>query len=74
MGGECIDVKEGSERNLIEGNDCTGAVDIDSGAINIRGDKNIVRSNFIYNNDGAGVRLGGHKVKKRIYGVENDVI
>ena len=74
VGGECIDIKEGSEGNFVENNVCIGASDIESGAINIRGDGNYVfNGNHIYGNHGAGVRLGGHKVRGHTYGVNNHI-
>lgn len=57
-GGECIDIKEGASDNLIEFNSCTGSQDADSGAINVRGNNNIIRNNSVYGNVGAGIRLG----------------
>ncbi|RLA83701.1 MAG: hypothetical protein DRG78_03585 [Epsilonproteobacteria bacterium] len=58
-GSECIDVKEGSHSNLLEYNICTKQKDKNVGGISIRGNKNIIRKNIIFNNDGAGIRLGG---------------
>lgn len=59
QGNECVDVKEGAERNLIERNWCTGQRDERAGGISIRGNRNVVRFNAIGGNRGAGVRLGG---------------
>lgn len=59
QGNECVDIKEGSENNIIEYNDCTGQKDIESGGFDLRGSSNIIRYNKSYKNLGAGVRLGG---------------
>lgn len=73
QGNECVEAKEGSERNIIEYNLCTGQKDPNSGGIVSRGSTNIIRYNEIYGNIGAGVRLGGHFVDGLQYGVENEV-
>lgn len=56
---ECVDVKEASHDNIIEHNKCTGQQDDESGGMDARGDYNTFRNNEIYDNVGAGVRLGG---------------
>ncbi len=58
-GSECIDVKEGSYGNILEYNLCTQQKDSNVGGISIRGNKNIIRKNVVFNNLGAGIRLGG---------------
>lgn len=58
-GNECVDIKEGSSRNLIEYNDCASQQDSASGGFNVRGNDNTFRFNRIFGNRGAGVRLGG---------------
>ena len=73
QGNECVEAKEGSERNIIEYNICTGQKDPNSGGIVSRGKANIIRYNEIYANIGAGVRLGGHLVDGIQYGVDNQV-
>ncbi len=59
QGNECVDVKENSKFNIIEYNSCTGQKDPESGGMDARGDHNIFRHNDIFDNEGAGVRLGG---------------
>lgn len=58
-GNECVDIKEGSERNVVEFNDCTGQRDPHSGGFDARGKENTFRYNRSYGNAGAGIRLGG---------------
>lgn len=58
--GECIDIKEGAGRNLVEHNICAGALDPDSGGISVRSNHNIIRYNVVDSGTGVGVRLGGH--------------
>lgn len=74
-GAECIDVKEGASENLIEGNDCSGQKDANSGGISIRGPRNIVRRNRVHDNLGAGIRLGGDEPTDAIENVvvENEI-
>lgn len=69
-GNECVDVKEGSVRNVIEYNDCTGQKDPESGGFSSRGDRNVFRHNTVHDNVGAGVRLGGDEETD---GIKNDV-
>ena len=73
QGNECVEAKEGTEYNIIEYNICTGQKDPNSGGIVSRGKGNIIRYNEIYDNVGAGVRLGGHFVDDVQYGVDNQV-
>ena len=71
QGNECVEAKEGTERNVIEYNICTGQKDPNSGGIVSRGKANIIRYNEIHGSVGAGVRLGGHHVDGVQYGVNN---
>jgi hypothetical protein len=68
---ECVDIKEGSHHNILENNICTGQLDPKSGGFSIRGNNNIIRNNIIYDNKGAGIRIGGHKstdgINNKIY-------
>jgi hypothetical protein len=70
QGNECVDIKEGSSRNIVEYNRCTGQKDEDSGGLGSRGNNNIFRYNLIYGNEGAGIRLGGDTEKD---GIENEI-
>ncbi len=70
FGSECVDVKEGSSFNVIEYNQCSHEKDKKVAGIAIRGNQNIVRHNIIYNNMGAGIRLGGDLPSD---GIENDI-
>lgn len=70
QGNECVDIKERALENIVEYNTCTGQQDPESGGMDSRGDKNIFRYNTIYNNRGAGVRLGGDGESD---GIENQV-
>ena len=47
--------------------------DSESGGFGSRGDYNIIPYNEIYENQGAGIRLGGHVVDNIYYGIGNDV-
>ncbi len=58
-GSECIDIKEGSSKNIIEYNTCTNQKDDNVGGISVRGNDNTIRYNIIFSNKGAGIRLGG---------------
>ena len=40
---ECVDIKEGSTENIVQGNFCSDQIDKQSGCFNIRGDDNIIR-------------------------------
>ncbi|CAM9259817.1 unnamed protein product [Choristocarpus tenellus] len=68
-GNECVEVKEGTEHNVIEGNTCGGQLDAESGCFGSRGDKSIFRFNKGDGCDGAGVRVGGHME----YGIDNKI-
>ena len=70
QGNECVDIKEGSSFNVIEYNNCTGQQDENSGGLDSRGNDNIFRYNNVYDNLGAGVRLGGDEDED---GVNNQV-
>ncbi|CBJ28892.1 FirrV-1-B30 precursor [Ectocarpus siliculosus] len=72
-GNEGIDVKEGTVDTLIEYNEVYMQYDDDSGGIGSRGDRSIIRYNYIEDTDGAGVRLGGHTVDGIEYGKNNQV-
>jgi len=60
-GNECVDIKEGSSGNIVEGNDCTGQRDKESAGLDSRGDRNVFRNNRVHGNRGAGIRFGGDK-------------
>lgn len=70
-GGECVSVKEAATANRIEANTCSGQLDANSGAIEIRGNTNVVVGNTVTHGKGAGIRLEG---ATRGDGVENDVV
>lgn len=70
QGNECVDIKEGSSKNLVENNTCTGQKDEDSGGLCSRGNNNIFKNNISYGNAGSGIRLGGDKKDD---GISNDV-
>jgi hypothetical protein len=70
QGNECTDIKEGSTGNIVEYNTCTGQKDENSGGFDSRGNENVFRFNEIFDNLGAGVRLGGDN---EIDGVNNHV-
>lgn len=59
QGNECVDIKEGSTKNLVENNSCTGQKDPESAGLDSRGNSNIFRYNKVFGNKGAGIRLGG---------------
>jgi hypothetical protein len=69
-GNECIEMKEGTHDNIVEHNICTEQEDDNSAGIGSRG-SNIIRYNEIYDNEGAGIRLGGHEVDGVQYGTDN---
>lgn len=56
---EGVDIKEDSSFNTVRLNYVHGAYDPDSGAFNIRGDRNTIESNRAELNDGSGFRAGG---------------
>jgi hypothetical protein len=72
-GNECVDIKEGSVANIVEYNYCSDQRDPNSGGFDSRSDNNIFRYNVSTNNQGAGVRLGGHTVDGHFYGQGNQV-
>ncbi len=71
-GNECVDIKENSSRNLVEGNRCTGQRDKESGGFDARGNRNTFRFNVSYGNRGSGIRFGGDGkrdgIENRAYG------
>ncbi|NUT34693.1 MAG: hypothetical protein HOV79_16650 [Hamadaea sp.] len=69
-GNECVDIKENSTANLVEGNLCTGQKDPNSGGFDARGNGNTFRYNTVIGSVGAGVRLGGDTAAD---GLDNDV-
>ncbi|MDX1694677.1 MAG: right-handed parallel beta-helix repeat-containing protein, partial [Ketobacteraceae bacterium] len=72
-GNECVDIKEGAEHNLVEFNDCSGQLDERSAGFGSRSDNNVFRYNLIHDNVGAGIRIGGHYVDGRQWGVGNEI-
>ncbi len=70
QGSECVDIKEGSRYNLVEYNLCTQQKDANVAGISIRGNKNTIRYNQVYDNVGAGIRLGGDTPSD---GLDNEV-
>lgn len=69
-GNECVDIKEGSTKNLVEHNRCTGQQDKNSGGLGSRGSGNVFRYNVVYGNRGAGIRVGGDGERD---GIDNDI-
>jgi hypothetical protein len=65
---ECVEMKEGATKNVVEDNVCTNQNDENSGGIASRGSGNIIRRNKISKTKGAGIRLGGDQG----YGTNND--
>ena len=70
-GGECVNLKEGTTENVVEGNTCVGPRDDDSGGIDVRGSGNIVRGNTVTDGQGVGIRLGAEEIDA---GIDNDVV
>ncbi|MGQ0744949.1 MAG: right-handed parallel beta-helix repeat-containing protein [Acidimicrobiales bacterium] len=70
-GNECVDIKEDSRGNLVEGNSCTGQRDPESAGLDSRGNENRFVNNTVFGNDGAGIRLGGDSDAD---GTGNDVV
>jgi hypothetical protein len=66
---ECVDIKEGSVRNIVEYNVCEDQRDPESAGLDSRGEYNIFRYNTVRNNSGAGIRLGGDEEED---GTDND--
>jgi hypothetical protein len=56
---EGIDIKDDVSGFLVVGNHVTGATEVDSGAINIRGHHNRLEGNVATGNAGSGFRFGG---------------
>jgi len=71
-GNECVDIKEAATGNIVENNSCSGQKDPESGGMDSRGSGNTFRNNIIFNNVGAGIRVGGDKstdgLNNNIYG------
>lgn len=65
---KCIETREHSSHVLIEYNDCRGHLDPDAAGINIRGNRNLIRYNTVYDGTGAGIRLGG---ETEAFGTDN---
>ena len=57
--GECVDIKDAADNNVLEGNRCDVALAGNTGGINIRSNGNVLRNNTVSNSTGAGIRLGG---------------
>lgn len=68
-GAECTDIKEGSDFNTVEFNDCSGQLDPNSAGFASRGNRNTFRYNRSYDNTGAGIRFGGDLIDD---GVDNE--
>lgn len=71
QGNECVDIKEGSSKNLIEYNKCTGQKDDNSAGFDSRGSGNIFHYNESYGNVGSGIRLGGDEKDD---GIDNIIV
>ncbi|CAN0064501.1 unnamed protein product [Ectocarpus sp. 13 AM-2016] len=68
-----VDAKEGAQYILVEQNQCSTQKDPNSGCVDSRSDHVIFRYNQIHGNDGAGVRIGGHEVNGKQWGLNNEV-
>lgn len=73
QGNECVDVKEGATDVLVEYNVCSDQRDENSAGLDSRTDGVIFRYNEVVNCAGAGVRIGGHTIDGKVYGVNNEV-
>ena len=73
QGNECVDVKEGTTDVLVENNVCSDQRDPNSGCLDSRTDDIIFRYNQISHCQGAGIRVGGHTIDGRVYGVNNEI-
>lgn len=73
QGNECVDVKEGTTDVLVEYNVCTDQRDGNSAGLDSRTDDIIFRYNEVIGCDGAGVRIGGHTIDGKVYGLNNEV-
>lgn len=71
QGNEGVDIKEGSEHNLVEYNKITGQKDPESAGLDSRGDNNIFRYNEVSGSEGAGIRFGGDDYQGRVFGKNN---
>ncbi|WP_456456701.1 right-handed parallel beta-helix repeat-containing protein [Thermovibrio sp.] len=70
-GAECVDVKEGTTNIYIKDNLCTQEKAPHVGGISVRGNGSYIIGNIVYNNEGAGIRLGGDT---KNFGINNTVI
>lgn len=68
-----MDAKEGAQYTLVEENQCSTQKDPNSGCVDSRSDNVVFRYNQIHSNDGAGVRIGGHEVNGKQWGLNNEV-
>ena len=66
---ECVDIKEGAERNLISRNLCVGSMDPEGGGFSSRGRATIFTANLSSRNAGAGIRLGGDAADDGIHSI-----
>lgn len=73
QGNECVDVKEGTTDVLVEYNVCSDQRDANSACLDSRTDDIIFRYNEVLNCLGAGVRVGGHTIGGKTYGLNNEV-
>ena len=73
QGNECCDVKEGTTDVLVEYNVCSEQKDPNSAGLDSRTDDVIFRYNEVFDCDGAGVRIGGHTIDGKTYGLNNEV-
>ena len=71
--GNEVDAKEGSEYILIEHNSCSTQKDPESACLDSRSDHVVFRYNSIFDNNGAGVRIGGHTVDGKVWGLGNEM-
>ena len=67
---QCVEIKEGSSRNIVEHNRCTGQRDRHEAGLGSRGNHNVFRYNIVYGNKGAGIRVGGDG---KTDGIHNDI-
>ena len=57
----------------MEHNSCSTQKDTNSACLDSRTDRIVFRYNTIFDNDGAGVRIGGHTVDGKVWGLHNEV-
>jgi len=69
---EGVDVKEDASYTTVRSNTVYGASDANSGAINVRGDRNTVLDNASYGNAGSGFRFGGDAGIRTAEGILHD--